>query len=194
MYGAGYAKSDFTTCLPAPQRCWGPLGRSEQAVFLGPDFGKSVLTAVLHRSQHRSGSPKQAQTWPNDSTYCIVQGTPAFDEIRPMYFGLWCAENGVLNQLPHSFLIEIPSRESLLARTDINTQDRQESAVGVVSAVSACHCETVLDSTGYRCRPPGPLLPLHDTVPGAVAATAGGGHRWSTREQSVQELAGELLA
>ena len=26
------------TCLPAPQRCWGPLGRSEQAVFLGPDF------------------------------------------------------------------------------------------------------------------------------------------------------------
>ena len=35
-----------------------------------------------------------------------------------------------------------------LARTDINTQGRQESAVGVVSAVSACHCETVLDSTG----------------------------------------------
>ena len=43
LYGAGYAKSDFTTCLPAPQRCWGPLGRSEQAVFLVPDFGESVL-------------------------------------------------------------------------------------------------------------------------------------------------------
>ncbi len=78
LHGAGYAKSDFTTCLPAPQRCWSPLGRSEQAVFLGPDFGESVLTAVLHRPQHRPGSPKQAQTWPNGSTYCIVQGTPAF--------------------------------------------------------------------------------------------------------------------
>ncbi len=51
LYGAGYAKSDFTTCLPAPQRCWGPLGRSEQAVFWGPDFGES------------------AQTWPYGSTY-----------------------------------------------------------------------------------------------------------------------------
>ncbi len=77
LYGAGYAKSDFTTCLPAPQRCWGPLGRSEQAVFLGPDFGESVLTAVWHRSQHRPGLPKQAQTWPYGSTYSIVQGTPA---------------------------------------------------------------------------------------------------------------------
>jgi hypothetical protein len=38
LYGAGYAKSDFTTCVPAPQRCWGPLGRSGQAVFLGPGF------------------------------------------------------------------------------------------------------------------------------------------------------------
>ncbi len=66
-----------------------------------------------------------------------------------------------------------------MARTDINTQDRQESAVGVVSVVSACHCETVLDS----CRPPGPLLPLHATVPAAVAAAAGGGRRQSERQE-----------
>jgi hypothetical protein len=98
--------------------------------------------------------------WPDGSTYSIVQGTPAFAEIRPIYFGLWYAKNGVLNQFFPSLLIEIPSRDSLLARTDINTQDRQESAVGVVSAVSACHSETVLDSTGYRCRPPRPLLLL----------------------------------
>ncbi len=86
LYGAGYAESDFTTChgLPAPQRCWGHLGRSEQAVFLGTDFGESVLTAVLHGSQHRPGSPKQAQTWPDGSTYSIVQGTPAFAEIGPI--------------------------------------------------------------------------------------------------------------
>jgi hypothetical protein len=109
----------------------------------------SVLTAVSHRSQHRPGSPKQAQTWPNSSTYSIVQGTPAFAEIGPIYFGLWCAKNGVMNQFFHSLLFEIPSSDSLLARTDINTQVRQESAVGVVSAVSACHCETVLDSKGY---------------------------------------------
>jgi hypothetical protein len=37
---------------------------------------------------------------------------------------------------------------SVGVRTDINTQDLQESAVGAVSAVSAYHCETVLDSTG----------------------------------------------
>ena len=94
LYGAGYAKSDFTTCLPVPRRCCGQLGRSkdsEQAAFLGPDFGESVLTAVSHRSQHRPGSPKQAQTWPDGSTYSIVQGTPAFAEIGPIYFGLWCA-------------------------------------------------------------------------------------------------------
>ncbi len=54
-----------------------------------------------------------------------------------------------MNPFFHSLLFEIPSSDSLLARTDINTQDRQESAVGVVSAVSACHCESVLDSTGY---------------------------------------------
>ncbi len=127
----------------------GPLGRSEQAVFFGPDFGESVLTAVLHRSQHLPGSPKQTQTWPKGSTYSIVQGTPAFAEIGPIYFGLWCAKNGVLNQFSHSLLFEITSSVSLLARTDINTQDRQESAVGVVSAVSACYCEIVLDSTGF---------------------------------------------
>jgi hypothetical protein len=183
LYGAGYAKSDFTTCLPVPRRCCGQLGRSEQAAFLGPDFGESVLTAVSHRSQHRPGSPIQAQTWPDGSTYFIVQGTPAFAEIGPIYFGLWCAENGVLDQFSHSLLFEIPSSDSLLARTDINTQDRQESAVGVVSAVSAFHRETVLDSTGYCCRPPGPLLPLHATVPGAVAAAAGGGRRRSARQE-----------
>jgi hypothetical protein len=64
-------------------------------------------------------------------------------------------QNGVLNQFYHSLFIEIPSRDSLLARTEINTQGRQEAAVGAVSAVSACHSETVLDNTGYRCRPPG---------------------------------------
>ncbi len=103
-----------------------------------------MLIAVLYRSQNRPGSPKQAQTWRDGSTYSIVHGTPAFAEIRPIYFGLWCAKNGVLNQFSHSLLIEIPWRDSLLARTDINTQDRQESAVRVVSVVSACHCETVL--------------------------------------------------
>ena len=112
-------------------------------ILVGPDSGESVLTPVLHRSQHRPGSPKQAQTWPDGFTYSIVQETPAFAEIGPIYSGLWCAENGVLNQFSHSLFIEIPSRDSLLARTDINTQGRQESAVGVVSAVSACHCETV---------------------------------------------------
>jgi hypothetical protein len=65
----------------------------------------------------------------------------------------------------------------------MNTQNRQESAVRVVSAVSACHCETVLDSTGYSCRPPGPLLPLQATVPRAVAAAAGGGRSGSARQE-----------
>ncbi len=77
----------------------------------------------------------------------------------------------------------MPSRDSLLARTDINTQVRQEAAVGAVSAVSACHCETVLDSTDYRCRPPGPLLPLQATFPLAVAAAAGGGRCRSGRQE-----------
>ncbi len=85
-------------------------------------FGESVLTAVLHRSQHRPGSPKQAQTWPDGSTYSIVQETPAFAETGPIYFGLWCAENGVLSQFSHSLFIEIPSRDSLLARTEIKTR------------------------------------------------------------------------
>jgi hypothetical protein len=72
-----------------------------------------------------------------------------------------------------------------LARTNINTQDSQESAIEVVSAVSACHCESVLDSTGYRCRPPGPLQQLQATVPRAVAAAAGSGrHRRARQEQS----------
>jgi hypothetical protein len=102
-------------------------------------FGESVYSAVLHRPQHRPGSPNQAQTWPYGSTYSIVQETPALAEIGSIYFSLWCAKNGVRNQFSHSLLIEMPSRDSLLARTEINTQDRQESAVEAVSAVSACH-------------------------------------------------------
>ena len=117
LYGAGYAESDFTTChgLPAPQRCWGHLGRSEQAVFRGPGFGWISVFAVLHQPQHWLGSPKQAQTWPDGSTYSIVQGTPAFAEIGAIYFGLWCAKNCVLNQFSHSSFFGIPSRDSLLA-------------------------------------------------------------------------------
>ncbi len=88
LYGAGYAKSDFTTCLPAPQRCWGQLGRSEQPVFWDLIFYESVLPAVLHWSHHRPESPKQAQTRPDGSTDSIVQGTPAFSEIGAIYFGL----------------------------------------------------------------------------------------------------------
>jgi hypothetical protein len=38
---------------------------------------------------------------------------------------------------------------------------------------------TVLDSTGYCCRPSEPLRPLQTTVPRGVAATAGGGRRQS---------------
>jgi hypothetical protein len=60
--------------------------------------------------------------------------------------------------------------------------DRQEAAAGAVSAVNACHRETVL-GTGYRCRPPGPLLPLQATVPRAVAAAAGGGRRRNVRQE-----------
>jgi hypothetical protein len=96
---------------------------------------------------------------------------------------LWCAKNCVLNQFSHSLLIEIPSRNSLLARTKIKTQDRQEAAVGAVSAVSACHRETVLDSTDYRCRSPELLRPPQATVPRAVAAAAGGGRRRSARQE-----------
>jgi hypothetical protein len=101
LYGAGYAKSDITTCLPAPQRWWGALGRSEHAVFRGPDnpdSGESVYSAVLHRSQHRPGLAKQARTRPDGSTYSIVKEAPAFAEIGPICFGLWFAKNGVLNQ------------------------------------------------------------------------------------------------
>jgi hypothetical protein len=59
LYGAGYAKSDFTTCLPALERCWGPIGRSENAVFGDLSFGELVYLAVLHLPQHRQGLPKQ---------------------------------------------------------------------------------------------------------------------------------------
>ena len=130
------------------------------------------------------------------STYSIVQGTPAFAEIGPIYFGLWCAKNGVMNQFFHSLLFEIPSSDSLLARTDINTQDRQESAVGVVSAVSACHCETVLGQ--HR-------LQLQATRTTAAAArhslrgSRSSSGRWALPEREagairLQELAGELVA
>jgi hypothetical protein len=88
LYGAGYVQYDFTTCLPAPQSCWGPLGRSEQAVFRGPDFGWISVLAILHRPQH----PEQTQTWPNGPTYSIVHEEPAFAETRPICFGLWCAK------------------------------------------------------------------------------------------------------
>jgi hypothetical protein len=158
----------------SPRVCQLPTGA--RACFAGLNklfFGdliycESVYSAVLYRPQHRPGSPNQAQMWPYGSTNSIVPGTPAFAEIGSICFGLWCAKNGALNQFSHSLFIEIPSRDSLLARTEINTQDRQEAAVEAVSAVSACHCETVLDSTGYRCRPPGPLLPLQATVRDAL--------------------------
>ena len=68
-------------------------------------FGESVLSAVLHRSQHWPGSPKQAQTWPDGSTYSMVQGTSAFAGIRPICFGLWCAKNCLLNLIV--FLIDL---------------------------------------------------------------------------------------
>ncbi len=72
---------------------------------------------------------------------------------------------------------------SVGVRTDTCTEDRQESAVGAVSAVSAYYCETVLDSTGYCCRPPEPLRPLQATVPRGVAAAAGGGRCRSARQE-----------
>jgi hypothetical protein len=83
-----------------------------------------------------------------------------------------------------------------MARTDINTQDSQESAVGVVSVVSACHCETVLGQ--HR-------LPLQATrTTAATARHSPRGHRcgsgrWAPQEREagaihLQELAGELLA
>ncbi len=90
-------------------------------------------------------------------------------------------------------IIEIPSRDSLLARTDINTQDRQESTVGVVSAVSACYC------VGQH------RLPVQATRTTAAAARHSprgrrcGRGRWAPPEREagairLQELAGELLA
>ncbi len=83
----------------------GPAWQVWTSCFLGPDFGESVLSAALHRSQHWPGSPKQAQTWPDGSTYSMVQGTPAFAGIRPICFGLWCAKNGLLNLIV--FLIDL---------------------------------------------------------------------------------------
>ncbi len=117
LHGAGYAKSDFTMCLPAPQRFWGPLGRSEQAAFRGPDFG---WIGVLHRPQHRPESPKQAQTRPNGSTYSIVQEAPTLAEIGPIYFGLWCAKNGVANQF--SIIRRIEANKPYAVQNSTNWQ------------------------------------------------------------------------
>ena len=47
VYGTGCAKSGSTTCLPVPWRCWGPLGRSRQAVFRVPDFAKIGVGTCL---------------------------------------------------------------------------------------------------------------------------------------------------
>ena len=117
-----------------------------------------------------------------------VEGTPAFAEIGPTCFGLWCAKNGVLNQFSHTLLFEIPSSDSLLARTDINTQDRQESAVGVVSAGVGQH-RLLLQAT-------------RTTAAAAHYSSRGrrcGSGRWAPPEREagairLQELAGELLA
>ncbi len=105
-------------------------------------------------------------------------------------------QNGVLNQFSQSFLnqvshslfIEIPSRDSLLARTEIITQHSQKAAVGTVSAVSACHRETMLESVGQPGLPLQasswrPLRQLQATVPWAVAVAAGGGRRRSARQE-----------
>jgi hypothetical protein len=141
--------------LTSPRVCQLPKGAGailaglNKLLFWDLTFGESVLTAVSHRSQHRPGSPKQAQTWPDGSTYSIVQGTPAFAEIGPIYFGLYCAENGVLNKFSHSLLIEIPSSDSLLARTDINTRDRQESASELSRLSVPVTVRLCWDSTGY---------------------------------------------
>ncbi len=81
-----------------------------------------MLTAVLHRSQHRPGSTKQAQTWPYGSNYSIVQGCP-----RLLKSDQYVLVYGVPKWRPKPIfplIIEILSRDSLLART----QDRQESA------------------------------------------------------------------
>jgi hypothetical protein len=47
VYGTGFAKSDSTPCLPVPQGCWGPLGRSKQADYWVPIFEKISVWACL---------------------------------------------------------------------------------------------------------------------------------------------------
>ncbi len=72
----------------SPRVCQLPKGAGaclaglNKLFFWGPYFGESVLSAVLHLSQHWPGSPKQAKTWPDGSTYSMVQGTPAFAGIK----------------------------------------------------------------------------------------------------------------
>jgi hypothetical protein len=154
-----------------------------------------VLTAVLHRSQHQPGSPKQAQTRPDGSTYSIVQGTPAFAEIGPIYFGLWCAKNGVLNKFSHLLLFEIPSRGSLLAKTDIILRTVTNLPLGssrllVPGSVRLC-CTAQATAAGHqdhccRCTPHSP-----------TGCRCGSG-RWAPPEREagairLQELAGDCL-
>ncbi len=90
-------------------------------------LGESVHSAVLHRPQHRPGSPRQSQTWPYGFSYSIVQETPAF---AVLVYGV--PKNGALNQFSHSLFIEIPWRDSMLARTEIKTRGCQDAAVGAV--------------------------------------------------------------
>ncbi len=89
LYGAGYAQSDFTTCYQLPEGAEARLAGLNKLFFGDLTLGESVYLAILHRPQHRPGSPKQAQTWPDGPTYSIVQEAPVFAEIGPIYFGLW---------------------------------------------------------------------------------------------------------
>ncbi len=48
LYGAGSARSDFTTCLLVPWGGWGPLVRSKQAVFRVLIFEQiGILTCLV---------------------------------------------------------------------------------------------------------------------------------------------------
>jgi hypothetical protein len=73
LYGAGYAKSDFTTCLPAYKGVGARLAGLNKLFFGDLILGESVYSAVLHRPQNRPGSPKQAQKRHDGFTYSIVQ-------------------------------------------------------------------------------------------------------------------------
>jgi hypothetical protein len=124
----------------------------------------------------------------------MVLPTPLYARVcwyRTNIFWFMVCQNGILNQFSHSLLIEIPSRDSLLARTDINSQDRQESAVGVVSAVSAVTERLCWTAQATR-----------TTAAAARHSPRGrrcGSGRWAPPEREagairLQKLAGELLA